>query len=333
MTTERGCGRRLLSLGALVAAVAVAMVVLSPSRPQPTPGPGPTSTRLSAAEEYARAALDLMERHALYVDDASWPRVRQNTMAAVRPARRPAETYPALETALGAAAGPFGMLVPSADRARPPDLTEPVRVSRKDGVVWVTVPTVGEMGARGVSARASATADRIGSSRHEATCGWVIDLRDTRSAQDWGALAGLESFLREGPQFQWRDRHKTLFHVSVAMGSVFLDGRLMASVSQPGPRNSHPVAVLQSAETAGVGEALVAALSQSPTVRTFGETTRGTPVTEEFELSDGAALFLPTVELVGLGEQPLPQGIPPTDSTNAPERDATAWLRSQCRQR
>lgn len=334
MTTDQPWRRRALSLAGLVAAVVVAMVALNPSRPQSTnTEPGPTETALSPAEQYAHAALTIMGERSFFVDEASWwPGVVRDAMAAVRSARSPAETYGALSTALAAAAGPQGVLLP-AESVPVPDIPDLPAVSEVDGVGRISVSTVGPVSSQGVSARATALADVIGVGLPAATCGWVIDLRDTRSQEDWGLLAGLTGFIQEGPAFGLKDRYGRTFHVSAAMGSVFLEGRPMATVDHAVARTTRPVAVLQSADTSGAAEALVLALRQGKQVRTFGAATRGLPFTEQFPLSDGAQLVLPTARLTDSAGHDFTQGIPPRVGTDEPEQAAVTWLRAQCRQR
>ena len=333
MTIGGRVGRQLLSIGALAAAVAVAMVLLSPSRPQPVGTPEPTRTALSPAEEYARTALQIMGDRSFFVDEVTWwPGVVRDAMAQVRPARSAADTYPALTTALAATAGPQGLLVAPKD-VPTPEIAAPPAVSASGGIAHITVPTIGPLISDSESTRATAIADTIRTSRPAVSCGWVIDLRDTRSQDDWGLLAGLHQFLPEGEIFQLRDRNGKAFHVSIAMGSVFLSGRPMASASGSGTRNTQPVAVLQSGQTTGVGEALTLALQQSDRTRTFGTDTRGLPLTERFALPDGAELVLPTTRLTDLAGHDFTHGIPPQARTDDPDRAAVDWLRSQCRRR
>ncbi|WP_347351545.1 S41 family peptidase [Intrasporangium sp.] len=329
MTRDGRWGHRALSLAALVAAVAVAMVVLNPSRPEPDAEPGPTPTRLSAAEEYARAALELMPQ-ALFVDESTWPAVVRRTMAAVRTARTPADTYPALYLALAQAAGPLGEIVPPEDVLLT-QAAEPVSVAVADGVGRITVPPIGEVGATAASARATAVADRIMATRKKVTCGWLVDLRETYTSEDWGAIAGLEPLIRPGWAFGLRDRQQREYRISVALGSVFADGRPLATSGRSVPRNEQPVAVLQSARTGGAGEALVLALRRGDRVRTFGTTTSGQPVLQRFPLSDGARLVLPTHRLVDVAGHAYPRGIAPTERTDDPERSALKWLHDRCR--
>lgn len=146
-------------------------------------------------------------------------------------------------------------------------------------------------------------------------------------------LAGLSAFIQEGPIFDLEDRYGRAFHASAATGSVFLDGRPLASSGHTNARNTKPVAVLQSSETSGAGEALALALRHSNSVRSFGTATRGLPFTQEFGLSDGARLVLPTVRLTDRAGNGYARGVSATVGTDDPERLAHEWLRSQCGQR
>jgi hypothetical protein len=274
-----------------------------------------------------------MGDHSLFVDEVTWwPGVVREAMAQVHPARSPADTYGALTAALAAAAGPQGRLVAPRDVPTPEVATLPV-VSASAGIGRITVPSVGPLISDGESARASTIADLIGTSRPAVTCGWVVDLRDTRSQEDWGLLAGLTGFLRDGEAYQLRDRLGAAYHVSIVRGSALLDGRVMAAGGRRGATVTQPVAVLQSGETAGVGEALALALRQSDRTRTFGADTRGLPFTKSFTLSDGAQLVLPTTRLADRAGHELTHGIQPQVRTHDPEGTALGWLQSQCKRR
>lgn len=318
--------RQLLSIGALAAAVLVAMALLSPSRPEPTLTPGPTQAALSPAEQYARTALKIMEEHAFHLDEVDWPTVVSGTMAQVRDARSPAETYPAITAAITAAGLQGSLLRPG--ELLPPEVADLPAVSIADGIGRV-VPGNGPVSAKDASVWATAVADLLDVTRP--TCGWIIDVRETQSSEDWGLLAGLHAFIPEGELFQLRDRNDKSRRVSMAMGSLFVDGPPMATVSHMGERITKPVAVLQSGDTSGMGEALVLALTWNDRVRTFGTTTGGALFAERFTLPDRAELVLPTARLTDLAGHDLTQGIPAGVGTDDAEGMAVQWLRTQCR--
>lgn len=325
-------GRRALSLVALVALGALAMVALRPSRPEPVQGPPPPTTPLSAAQEYAEDALTLMQDQALFVDEVRWPDVERATMAAVASAHSPAETYDALRTALRAAAGPDGLLLPAEGATGPLPEPEaaPVDVTATGGIGRISVPTIGPLPTAAASSRAMDVAAAVDAAATQVSCGWIIDLRETRSGGDWGSLAGLGSLFPEGETSGLADRRERVHRVSVFAGTAYLEGRPMASTARPVMSNSRPVAVLQSGGTEDTGEVLVLALRLGGHARTFGTDTSGRPVTSTFTLSDGAQLSMPTARVVDVRGRTYPRGIPPMEPTSAPEQRALQWLRSEC---
>ncbi len=281
-----------------------------------------------------------MERHALYIDDASWPGVRDATMAAVRLAQSPAEIYAPLRVAVAASAGSRGVFL---EAPAPQDSERPCRnrkqrcpsalpkISSSDGIGRITVSSIGPVGTQSASARATAIAEAIGRALSGVTCGWIIDVRDVHSQEDWGLLAGLRGFIRDGEVFDLRDRSGQARRVSIAMNSVLVDGQLMATTDSSGGQPTLPIAVLQSGETSEVGEAVVLALSQDVRTHTFGTSTGGQPLTERFALPDGAEMVLPTAVLTDPAGHDRAQGIPALVETADSERTALEWLRSQCR--
>lgn len=332
MTTGGGWARRILSLAALVAAVAVAMVLLMPSRPSQLEAPTPAETGHSHALEYARTALLVMQEHAYFVQDATWADVVRNAMAMARLAVSPPETYDAIVYALGHAAGPQGLLL-LPEGVMKPEAGAPPVIAVRNGLGWISVPTVADPISETPSARGTEIRAAVDAVRENVSCGWVIDARYVRSQADWGLLAGLSGFIQEGEVFQLRGRRGEGYPVSIAMGSVFLDGRPMATADSSGAGITQPIAVLQSDGTEGIGEALVLALRGSDRVRTFGSDTRGLPLTEVFTLADGAQLVLPTARLADTGGHEFVRGVPPQVRTADPEGKALEWLHAQCKQR
>jgi hypothetical protein len=309
------------------------MVVLSPSRPQAGPSPtltsAPTPTVLSAAEEYTRAALRLIEERGLLLDETAWPRIVHDTMLQVVAARTSTDTYGAIRSALVLATGSRGALLPESD-ATPTPIATPVEASVTAGIGRIALPSIDELSGDPVSRRAAQTSDLIASIRPRVSCGWLVDVRETTSDSDWGALAALEPFSHAGEVFDFSDHNGHVLHVSLAAETAFLDGQPLASSGRSSMRNTLPVAVLQSSNTMGAGEDLILALRRGPRTRTFGATTRSGPTTETFALSDGARLVLPTTQLSDVGGWAYTAGIAPDVRTASPEQAAEQWLRSQC---
>lgn len=306
------------------------MVTLNPSRPRPVVLPSPTPTVLSPAEEYTRAALRLIEERGLLLDETAWPRIVHDTMLQVVAAKTSTDTYSAISSALVLATGPRGLLLPESD-ATPTPIATPVEASVTAGIGRITVPSIDGLIGDAASRRAAQASDAIAAVRQRVSCGWLVDVRETTSEYDWGALAALEPFSHAGGVFDFRDHNGHSLHVSLATETAFLDGQPLASSGRSSMRNTLPVAVLQSSSTMGAGEDLILALSRGPRTRTFGATTRGGPTTQTFALSDGARLVLPTTQLSDVGGWAYTPGIAPDVRTASPEQAADQWLRSQCR--
>lgn len=307
------------------------MLLLSPSKPAPVTTPAtPATTRLSPAEEYAQAALLLIERHALMVNAGTWDEIEQDTMKAVASSHASAQTHAAIYSALMRAVGPMAQLIPPS-RPSGPGEAPPVTVSASAGIGRIVVASAEELDLTAASARAAQTTEAIDAVRSKVSCGWVIDLQQMMSPNDWGAVAGLAPFLREGPAFRLEDRTHQASQVSVAMGSVFLEGRPVATSPRSVFRNGLPVAVLQSSGTAATGEGLVRGLLRAEGVRTFGEPVGSMPITETFTLSDGTRIVLPVGRVLGDQGQSPDERLSPMKATDAPDAEAVRWLRSQCR--
>jgi hypothetical protein len=332
-TRDAGRRTRLLASGvALVVAVAGAMVALDRLAPSQPPAAVPTAASEGAAQQYARTALELIGAHTLGVDPDTWPSTQSRVLAEVAHARTPAETHDALEAVVFQATSGRGRLV------RPDDLPsitpppDPVSVTTDHGLGFLTVPAVDEARFEAASERAASIARAVQGAAPAVSCGWAIDLRGSGADTDYGAVAGLAAFLPEGQLFSLAGRGGDGQLVTLAMATVFVGSRPAASANVVTRRVEQPVAVLQDGRTNRSSESLLLSLRRSPGVRTFGTQTSGLPTGEKFHLSDGALLRLPTRLVLDADGLPQHRGVHPTVDTDAPERRALAWLRTECRQ-
>jgi hypothetical protein len=263
-------------------------------------------------------------------DAGTWDEIARDTMSAVRSARSTAETHSAISEALLRAAGPLAQFTARVE-VTPPVQAPPVVVTASAGIGRVVIVSTDEQSPTDASDRAAQITEAIEAVRPKVSCGWVIDLQPTMSPNDWGALAGIAPFLHAGPAFKIEDLTHQASQVSIAMGSVFFEGRPL--VVSPGStfRNTQPVAVLQSRMTSATGEGLLRALRRTEGVRTFGTPAGSMPITETFTLPDGAQIVLPVGRVVDDHGEPSEDLLMPMKETDMPDAEAVRWLRSQCR--
>lgn len=323
-----GWWRPIASLAALALAVALAVFTLGRWTPAEPTAVSPTSSP-SPAQQYTQSALDLIEGYSLYIDMKTWPGVQRRALASVAHAVTRADTYGALDTAVKAATDGQGRLVrPDAVQTavdRPISVQQPA-----EGIAVLVLPSADSLSVRAASRRATQIATRI---REAApSCGWAIDLRGGSANFDYGTLAGLSPFLREGQQYSTVNRGGGGYMVTVAVATAFVGGRQQASVSGLVPTVDQPVAVLQDRSTDQSGEALVMALRRNPRVQTFGARTSGAATTELFTLADGARLELPTTRIADSDGDLHPDGLAPDHPADgdAVLQTAIEWLQRAC---
>ena len=168
--------------------------------------------------------------------------------------------------------------------------------------------------------------------------GWVLDLRGNMGGNCWPMLAGIGPVLGSGVcGYFGADADRSDW--SYGEGRSLMDDSAQCSVSRapytllaPDPR----VAVITGPSTASSGEVVAVAFRARPGARSFGAPTAGYSTTNtNFELSDGAMLFLATSVYVDRAmnaygaELPPDEPVPDTKEGDAALERAVQWLRSQ----
>jgi C-terminal processing protease CtpA/Prc len=221
------------------------------------------------ARAYLTAALDTIEAVTLGRDTLPWPVIRDSAFYYAHGARKPADTYGAIDWALRHA-NKHSFLQAS----RPGMVSELV-----DGRYgYIHIPQRG--GAGGTLADSLHAAVRF--LKDEGACGWIVDLRDNGGGNMWPMLAGIGPLLGDsvvgyfiaGPEAEaWYYRRgrsgilrrggaiETASHVTIEP----------VELSAPAP----PVAVLTDGGTASSGEALAVSFRGRPNTRSFGSPTAG----------------------------------------------------------
>ncbi|MFB7600462.1 S41 family peptidase [Streptomyces sp. NPDC056160] len=251
-----------------------------------------------AARTYVSKALDIMEEHSLRRHQIDWADLRSRTFSQARGARKPADTYRAIESALtalgdrhstfwdpeqaeqtlGATAAPF---------------EPPQGRSLKNGVGYLALTAV-DGSRKTYDAYVRQGRDAVAEAGGAEACGWVVDLRQETGGGMWPVLAVAGPILGDGTVGMSVDAEGRKFVWSIRNGAPYLDGKTQGwSASRPLGTGRPPVAVLTGNQTSSAGEAVAVAFRGRPDTRSFGEPTRGLPtgnVTNR--LSDGAVLIL-----------------------------------------
>lgn len=294
----------------------------------------------SVAGAYLRAALDTLETVTLGRDTIPWRAIRDSAFMLAAGARRPSDTFGAIEWALRRA-NKHSFL----QATRPGAVAE--LIDSRYG--YVHVP---QRGGAGVSL-ADSLHRAVRMLKEAGACGWIVDLRDNGGGNMWPMLAGIGPLLGDSLVGQFglgatADRWYYRDGVSGVMSSNHsVDTVTRVTVSPLEPVDSDaPVAVLIDGGTGSSGEALIVAFRGRPHSRTFGAPSAGfATVNRGSLLPDGTNMVVTTgyyVDRHGIqyAEQIQPDTTipgPPAGWPFATDRvssAATVWLAAQpaCRE-
>ncbi len=289
-----------------------------------------------------------MEDNALRRNDVDWAAVRRHAFAQAAEAQSPADTYPAIQSAvsaLGDGHSTFHHPGGAEDSAGNTPIRAQVRGRALTG-------RLGYLSLPGVSGPAAVLKQYVQEGRaaiaqadRPEACGWVVDLRWNHGGNMWPMLAVVGPVLGDGDVGAFVDARGRRFVWSVQGGRPHLDGAAMgwsasASVGTGTETGITPVAVLVSRSTASSGEALTVAFRGRPATRSFGEDTAGVPTgNQPHRLSDGAVLNLTVFEDADRTGRTYDGPIPPDevvvhhlgrDGKHDPVLEAaTTWLSKQ----
>ncbi|MFZ0322859.1 MAG: S41 family peptidase [Actinomycetes bacterium] len=260
-----------------------------------------------SAAEYLRAAVALMQQHALTRDAIDWEDVRVHTAALSAGAMRPEDTYAAIRwtlTALGDEHSFFSPPQKAGDVDSDPYPGEgryPSGSVGSDSVGTVMVPSF--RGSNEAALRYSrALSSLIAELSDAGAVGWIVDLTDNPGGNMLPMLAGLAPLLGVGVigGFEYADGSRTDWCLD-RTGSLWLDDDqvIVGGVEDHLGHAGSPVAVITGPVTASSGEAVAVAFRGRPRTRSFGLPTRGLSTSNEmFELDDGACLAITTARFV-----------------------------------
>ncbi|WP_406425321.1 S41 family peptidase [Streptomyces sp. NBC_00842] len=250
------------------------------------------------ARTYLSKALSIMEEHSLLRRQVDWAAVRSKAFTQAHGARKPADTYGAIGSALQTigdghsafwepwqAKENLGSSAVFLDGLRGRSL--------KNGIGYISLP--GLQGSQKTYDKyVRQGRDAVAKADRTASCGWVVDLRSNTGGNMWPMLAVVGPILGDGQvgMFVDADGKKSVW--SIKHGAPYVDGKSKGwGDGQPVARSMPPVAVLTGEQTASAGEAVVVAFRGRPDTRFFGERTNGVPTANKaYRLPDGAMLIL-----------------------------------------
>src|SRR5205814_1621484 len=159
----------------------------------------PTS---SEALAYLNAAIDIMQRHSINRSSVDWPALRAAAAANANGAQTPADTYPAIVSALAPLGDRHSSLIYPDKHSSVPAGSKPLVGSTFAAkivaakIAWIQVPntfsTAGALSWQDQLARSVTDMDRAN------PCGWMIDLRRNPGGNMWPMLVAIGPILGEG---------------------------------------------------------------------------------------------------------------------------------------
>jgi carboxyl-terminal processing protease len=251
---------------------------------------GQTATDMSSdARTYLTAALDTIEAVTLGREVLPWGLVRDSAFHHAHGARKPADTYGAIDWALRRANKHSFLQAPQ------PGAVSDV-IAGQYG--YIRVPQRG--------GAAVALADSLHSAvrvlEAHGVCGWVVDLRGNGGGNMWPMLAGVGPLLGDSivGYYGSTPDAEAWYYRGGTSGILHPDGTVEAAsqvtVEPVALRTAAPpVAILIDGGTGSSGEAMAVAFRGRPHTRSFGAPTAGfATVNRGSILSDGANMVVTT---------------------------------------
>jgi carboxyl-terminal processing protease len=248
------------------------------------------------AQAYLDEAIGAIRADALYADRVDWKALKPKLEALADGAVTPADTYPAIRTALAALDDHHSHLaLPEFIRhvLTTNDTTDFGQASRLlSPVGYIAMPAYTGLQASRRSAFADEMQQRLVDLRVAGACGFIIDLRRDHGGDMFPMIAGLAPLFADGPIGSFVESHgQTIWRVE--------NGGVRNAWNDVKPANVHPlkrgvslpVAVLTGPGTASSGESVLVSFIGRPATRSFGQPSAGLSTSTGFHpLSDGAAL-------------------------------------------
>ncbi len=278
----------------------MAVLLVSCSHTTPTPLATPTPPLSPQARAYLTAVLGIMQQHSVNRKKINWTTLRQQAFALADGAKTPADTYPAIESALELLGDHHSFFLdPQAakqlEAAKITSDEQPHGQLLAHDIGYLLLPHFPGQQQQDEKQYALLAQNVIRQADQAGACGWIVDLRNNNGGNMWPMLNSVGPLLGEGVAGSFVDPDGVKQPFAYRDGQAQLAGSTLIRVENP-YHLKHPlppIAVLTSPFTASSGKAIVVAFHGRPHARSFGKPTAGVPTANDsFTLSDGAVLVL-----------------------------------------
>ncbi|MEM9258333.1 MAG: S41 family peptidase, partial [Bacteroidota bacterium] len=283
-------------------------------------------TTSAVALAYLQEFFDTVRPAALYREKIDWGSLEKDARNLATGAQTKADTYSAIQYTLSRINKHSFFQSPTASAAMagedlPDDRPDPnlhYTTGRRinEEVAYLEMPAIGSRHQPTLESFADSLQGLIAALDTETTTGWVLDLRKNEGGNCWPMLAGVGPLLGEGicGHFQAPNGDN-------AQPWSYENGKSLQGESEiVGTRNyvlKNPkarIAVLTGPQTISSGEVTTTAFIGHPRARSFGQPTGGFATTNsDFELSDGATVYLTVSVYADRNKQPVGEKIIPDE--------------------
>lgn len=280
---------------------------------------------------YVGEALDHIEELALFVPNIDWEGIRFATLERTSAATTPEETHDALAEALEEAGGRHSALRGPVSTVGFSYIAAPEATVTASGIAVVEVPGFRSPRPEHIGEYARRGTEQILAVAPEASCGWVVDLRNNYGGNMWTMLGALSPLLPDEALMQLIDREDNVEPAVLRPEGVYLGKEFLAPAAAA-KEAGKPVALLQAADTSSAAEAVLLSFAEKPGVRSFGVPSAGlTTANSVRTLSDGTVLRITSSYMASAsGRSAGGESLQPDVLTLDPVAAATEWLRGQC---
>lgn len=279
-----------------------------------------------AGMAYVDAACDTIRRHSLRRDSVDLDDARRTAYRIAGDANDPRDHYLAVEYLLGTLEDHHSFLMePEVVQAFDGDGEETTVIEQPthriiEGCGYIAVPQFPSRDSLLVRAFADSIQLALEAMDAEGVRGWIVDLRNNTGGNMAPMVCGLGPLLDTGVLGQLVDVNGEVQRWWYTDGSYGWDDEEEVHVSRAVVlKRPRPVAVLISERTGSSGESTTISFVGNSRTRLFGQPTWGlTTGNGEFELPDGAKLFLASTIMADRQGNLMHGRIPPDEAVDQP---------------